>query len=254
VDSIKNEIGVIILAAGKGTRMKSDKAKVLHEILERPMISYVAETAVNIANENVIVVVGHQAENVRKVVEKDYKIAFAIQSEQLGTGHAVMCALPYLNNNVKCVVVLCGDVPLISCKTIENLIQKHKDEKCDISLLAVEIENPAGYGRIILDVHGKVSNIVEEADATPEQKKIKVINAGIYCIDTECLKLLLKDILPNNAQGEYYLTDIIEVGNLQNKKIGLSISKEQDEIIGINDVKALQVVENIMRERSGKIS
>ncbi len=160
------EIAVVILAAGLGTRMKSNKAKVLHEVCGKPMINYVAETAKKIAGSNVVLVVGNQADKVRRAVSKLGAFNFAYQKEQLGTGHAVQCALPHIPDHCREVVILCGDVPLIKSDTVRALIKSHADEKRDISVLAVELEDPTGYGRILLDENRWVQGIVEESDAS----------------------------------------------------------------------------------------
>ena len=147
----KNEVAVIILGAGLGTRMKSDKAKVLHEILQKPMVLYVAETARKIAGEKVILVIGHQAEKVRRVVSEKVDVLFALQKEQLGTGHAVSCARPYIPDDVGQVIILCGDVPLLTENTLKRLYNDHVNAGRDVSILAVEIENPKGYGRLLIN-------------------------------------------------------------------------------------------------------
>ena len=165
-----------------------------------------------------------------------------------------MCALPYIKPQIKQIVILCGDVPLIKIDSIVSLLLKNWREGFDISVLCVEMENPTGYGRIIFGSNGNITDIVEESDATPEQKKIKMINAGVYCINTDALKLFLNDLKPNNAQGEYYLTDIIRAGNQMKKKVGFVSSLTADEIIGINDIETLQHVEKLMKVSSGKIS
>lgn len=248
MDRIAKDTGIIILAAGKGTRMKSERAKVLHEILGKPMISYVLKTAVGISNANVIVVVGHQAEEVKSAISSDFQnISFAYQEKQLGTGHAVMCALPYLKHHIKQIVILCGDVPMIKSDSIVSLISKNLLEGYDISVLTVEMKNPTGYGRIMLGSDGNIIDIVEEADASPEQKKNRMVNSGVYCINTNDLKLFLNDLKPNNAQGEYYLTDVVKAGNRLNKKIGLVLSENANETIGINDIQTLQLVESLMK-------
>lgn len=250
----QEHVGIIILAAGKGTRMKSDRAKVLHEICGRSMISHVVQTAEKIAGKNIIVVVGHQGNAVKQDIIPHYTVSFADQNEQLGTGHAVMCALPHVDTNLQHIIILCGDVPLISDTTIKNLIENHLKNDLDISLLAVDMENPTGYGRILTDNNNHVTGIVEEADATLDQKNIKTINSGIYCVGRQCLSELLAEIKPNNKQGEYYLTDIISIGVERNKKIGLTRSDNYREIIGINDVKTLEHVEALMNAQAGKIS
>jgi UDP-N-acetylglucosamine diphosphorylase/glucosamine-1-phosphate N-acetyltransferase len=247
-------VAVIILAAGMGTRMKSDKAKVLHEILGRPMIRYVVETAKKIAGDNVVLVIGNQAEKVRDAVSEDHQVMFAFQEKQMGTGHAVLCALPHVPPNIEDVLILCGDVPLITADTLEGLITDHIKADRDISLLAVQIDDPSGYGRVLLDGDMNLAGIVEEADATPEQKKIRTINTGIYCVKKEFLADALPKIRPDNAQGEIYLTDIIELGYKGKQAVGVKISEDADEATGINTPRDLAAVETIMRNRSGKIS
>ena len=157
---MNNKIAVIILAAGMGTRMKSDKAKVLHEITDRPMIEYVVEAAGSVAGANVIVVIGHQASKVRECLAGVNDLIFAHQDKQLGTAHAVLCALPHIPDHCEEVVILCGDVPLIQSETIINLVEDHLDNARDISLLAVELDNPHGYGRVVLDASRAVTGII----------------------------------------------------------------------------------------------
>ena len=179
---LKNNCSVIILAAGLGTRMKSDKAKVLHEIMGRPMVLYVVETAKKAVGASVVIVVGHQAEKVREVVSEKAQVSYALQEKQLGTGHAALCALPYLPDETEEVVILCGDVPLLTAETVRQLLSDHSLSGRDLTLLAVDVEKPTGYGRILFDENRNLLKIVEEADATVEQKKIQTINSGIYCV------------------------------------------------------------------------
>ena len=240
---------VIILAAGLGTRMRSNKAKVLHEILGRPMVLYVAETARKIVEDDVIVVIGNQAEKVREVVSKQAPLKFAYQKQQLGTGHAVLCALPYLPDACQDVVILCGDVPLISAETILGLMESHKKYGRDITVLAVEMDDPKGYGRIITDKKGLVCRIVEEADASDEHKKINTINTGIYCVKSGILADSLRKITSDNTQSELYLTDIVEVGYRANKNVGVFFGSDVKEFHGINNRRDLYRVEEIMRQR-----
>ena len=181
MQSNEKNVAVIILAAGLGTRMKSNKAKVLHEILGVPMVFYVIETARQIAGNDIILVIGHQAPIIRKMVSAKAQVTFALQEKQLGTGHAVLSAMPFLPGHVEDVVILCGDVPLLTSKTVIQFIHDHKTAKRDISILAVEMDQPKGYGRILIDENNNVSGIVEEADASAQQKPIKRINTGIYC-------------------------------------------------------------------------
>jgi len=244
-----NKVAVVILAAGMGTRMQSDKAKVLHEIANQPMIIYVVEAARKVAGANVIVVIGHQAQTVRVCLSGFDQLIFAHQEKQLGTAHAVLCALPYIPDHCEEVVILCGDVPLIEPETITGLIEDHLNDARDISLLAVRLENPYGYGRVLLDENNLVSGIIEEADASATQKKIKLINTGIYCINKRFLLKALPKIGSDNAQGELYLTDIMEIGYREKKKMGVRVATDCQQIIGVNTCQDLEMVEEIMKKQ-----
>ena len=251
---MKKNVAVIILAAGMGTRMKSDKAKVLHEIQKQPMILFVVETAIKIAGDNVIVVIGHQAPKVRAVVTKMAHVLFAYQEQQLGTAHAVQCAVPLIPDHCEHVIVLYGDVPLIQPETIAEFVDDHLSARRHVSLLAVELENPYGYGRVLLDENKQISAIIEEADANAEQKQVKLINSGIYCFDKTFLLDALPKIRPDNAQGEHYLTDIMSVGYQENRNMGFMLGHNFQQILGINTVQDLLEVEAIMRADSRIIS
>lgn len=244
-----NKLVAVILAAGLGKRMKSDKAKVLHEINGKPMILYILETAKKIAGDNIVVVVGNQAKKVGEVVSKEYNVIFALQKEQLGTGHAVKSALSFLPEYSTQVLILCGDVSLLSFGTVKKLYEDHIKLNRDVSVLAVKIDNPKGYGRIIMDEKNCVSGIVEEADANDEQKSINIINAGIYCIKRDFLEYSLNKIKANNAQGEFYLTDVVKIGYSENKNVGAMIGQDSEEVLGVNSLEELMVVEKIMKKR-----
>ena len=226
----------IILAAGKGTRMKSDTPKVLHTIFDKPLLGYVID-AVNctkLIDEN-FVIVGHQAEEVESYVKSNYENSKCIlQTPQLGTGHAVSMALPFMNNYEGEVVILCGDTPLITSETLKEFIEFHKFQNSDLTVMSAFFENPANYGRIIRNTDGSVNSIVEEKDASPEQKAVKEINAGIYCINWGKIKAAFSELNTNNAQGEYYLTDIIKWGNENKLKVSAYTLKNNEEIFGIN--------------------
>jgi UDP-N-acetylglucosamine diphosphorylase/glucosamine-1-phosphate N-acetyltransferase len=242
---ISHSIAIVILAAGKGTRMKSNTAKVLHTIAGRPMIQFVVATAIKIANTNVIVVVGNQAADVQKVVLEEADVKFALQHQQKGTGHAVMCALPMLPSSCTDVVILSGDVPLIQSKTIQNLIDSHISSGNDVTVLAVQFNNPYGYGRIIQNEHGEIERIVEETDATEYERSINIINSGIYCVKRNFLEASLSQIKADNIQKEIYLTDIVKIARHTRKKVGLMIGSDQNEILGVNTVVDLQRVESL---------
>jgi UDP-N-acetylglucosamine diphosphorylase/glucosamine-1-phosphate N-acetyltransferase len=246
---MNKKIAVVILAAGLGTRMKSNKAKVLHKVCGKPMVQYIVETAQKVAGDNVILVVGHQADEVRRAVAKQGTFYFAHQKEQLGTGHAVLCALPYIPDHCQEVVILCGDVPLIEARTITALIGSHSAEKRDITVLAVELEDPTGYGRILLNADGRVQAIVEESDASIEQKRIRLINTGIFCVKKEFLSEAVPQIKSDNVQGEIYLTDIIEIAYGGQKHIGVVIGNNPVELTGINTIDELKSVEFAMKNR-----
>ncbi len=250
----EDKLAAIILAAGLGTRMKSDRAKVLHEINGKPMVMYVIETAKKIVGKDIVLVVGKQAEKVKELVSAVYEVLFALQEDQLGTGHAVKCALPLIPEYSEQVLILCGDVPLLSSGTVTKLYDNHIRKKRDVSILAAEIENPQGYGRVIMDKKQSVLGIVEEADATADQKRIKTINSGIYCVKKTFLEYSLNKIKADNAQGEFYLTDIVKIGYKENKNVGAIIGEDKEEILGVNSVQDLMVVEGIIKKRSGIIS
>jgi UDP-N-acetylglucosamine diphosphorylase/glucosamine-1-phosphate N-acetyltransferase len=245
-----NNIAVIVLAAGLGTRMHSNKAKVLHEILGKPMVLYVLETAQKVAGGDIIVVIGKQGDKVRKVVSKrETRLKFAYQHQQMGTGHAVLCALPHLSDHMEAVVILCGDVPLITAETVLKLIDSHLKNSRDITVLAVKMDDPTGYGRILTDQNGQVRGIVEEVDATEEQKKITTINTGVYCVNSRILAELLQKISPDNTQGELYLTDIVALGYNTNKSVGVFTGNNLTEFYGINNRQDLSKVQTLMRKR-----
>jgi len=247
-------LAVIILAAGLGKRMKSDRAKVLHEVLGKPMVVYVVEAAIPIAGKAVIVVVGNQAEEVRRAVACRAEVIFAHQDQQLGTGHAVKCALPHLPARCENVMVLCGDVPMVTTATLKALADKHVEGSRDVTLLAVDIDRPSGYGRILLAPDGQVYGIVEEADASPEQRAIRTINSGIYCINRRFLEKALPQLTNENVQGEYYLTDIIRIGYEWGRNVGATWALDPIEILGINTPQDLARVEKILKGRAADMA
>ena len=245
---------VIILAAGLGKRMQSDKAKVLHEILGKPMILHVVEAAFELAGDRIVVVVGHQAEAVRQIVSERFRVRFAVQERQIGTAHAVQCAVTFLHEDAGQVIVLCGDVPLVRPQTLKRFLEHHHAGGFDVSVLAVKIDRPKGYGRILRDAKGNLEAIVEEADATEDQKKIDVVNSGIYCVERGFLLNALRLIQPDNAQGEFYFTDIISIGRAGSRLVGAFLGDDFNEVLGVNTPEDLKRLETMMRKRIGKIS
>jgi UDP-N-acetylglucosamine diphosphorylase/glucosamine-1-phosphate N-acetyltransferase len=250
----EDRLAAVILAAGMGTRMKSSKAKVLHEIIGKPMILHVIESAQKIAGENIVVVIGHQADEVKKAVSERFKVHYALQEKQLGTGHAVQCGISKIPQNTEHVIILCGDVPMISAKTLSMFVREHLHLQRDVTVMAVNMQDSTGYGRVVFDENGNLAAIIEEADATEEQKKIKSINTGIYCVKYNCLSEILKEIKADNAQGEYYLTDIISIGRHLKKSLGAVIGPDFEEVMGINTIEQLKDVEKMMLAKAGKKS
>ncbi|MEW6076263.1 MAG: NTP transferase domain-containing protein [Thermodesulfobacteriota bacterium] len=230
-------IAVVILAAGMGTRMKSEKAKVLHEIAGKSMISYVLETALGVTScDHIVVVVGCQADAVRREALKRAAVKFAYQRQQLGTGHAVLCAMDSLAENVRDVVILSGDMPFISQKTVNALIDKKRSDELDMTLLAARVDCPKGYGRLLFDGQDRVLKIVEESDASEPEKLINIINAGTYCVDKVFLEWSLAQIGSDNKQKELYLTDIVGIARSANRPAGAVVVQDQHEVIGVNSL------------------
>ena len=228
------DIKSVILAAGKGTRMKSDTPKVLHKIYGKTLLGYVLDNVKNITDEN-FVIVGHHAEEVEDFVRNNYQNAKTVlQSPQLGTGHAVSMVCPSLENYNGLVLILCGDTPLITENTLKKFIEYHNSANSDLTVMSTLFDDPTNYGRIIRESDNTLKCIVEEKDATPEQKAVKEVNAGIYCLNWGKIKAAFSQLTSNNAQGEYYLTDIIEWGKKNNLNVNAYILKDNKEIYGIN--------------------
>lgn len=224
---------VVILAAGKGTRMKSNKAKVLHEVFYSPMVHHVLRAVAPLNPAKSIAVIGHQRKEVEKSLS-EFSVELVLQEEQLGTGHAVLCAEPAIDAMKGCVMILCGDTPLVRHETLLNMVHQHKAENSILTVMTTILDNPTHYGRIITDDSENVLSIVEEKDATPEQRKIQEINAGIYCIDTRFLFSHLKNIGTDNSQGEVYLTDIITLAVKEKLSVHRFINPASQDVLGVN--------------------
>lgn len=243
-------INAVILAAGKGTRMKSETSKVLHKIFDKTLLGYVLD-AVNKTNliDKSFVIVGHQAEEVEKFVKSNYDNAScALQTPQLGTGHAVSMVCPQLENFDVEVIILCGDTPLITEKTLKEFIEFHKSKNSDLTVMSAIFDDPTNYGRIVRD-GDKLASIVEEKDATPAQKAIKEVNAGIYCLNWSKIKPAFSQLTSNNAQGEYYLTDIISWGGKQGLNVNAYTLENNEEIFGINSKAHLAEATKMLNQR-----
>jgi len=237
----------IILAAGEGKRMKSEYSKVIHKVGGKPIIERVCNSVNKAGIEKCILVVGHKREQVMEVMGD--KAIYAIQEEQLGTGHAVMQAVPYIND-VERVVILCGDAPLITDETIKEALKIHEDKKLSATIFTAEFENPAGYGRIIRDSNSNVVGIVEDKDASSEQKLIKEVNSSMYCFDKNALCNALDKLDNNNAQKEYYLTDVIKIMINEGKKVDTYIVPDKNEIMGINNRVQLSEANEMLRRKT----
>lgn len=245
------DIKTVILAAGKGTRMKSETTpKVLHEIMGKTLLGYVLDNVKNFASEQ-FVIVGHHAQDVENFVKNNYENAKTVlQTPQLGTGHAVSMVCPELQDYDGLVLILCGDTPLVREETLKNFVEFHKSQKSDLTVMSTIFENPTNYGRIIREADNSLKSIVEEKDATPEQKTVKEVNAGIYCLNWGKIKAAFGQLKSNNAQGEYYLTDIISWGKSQNLNVNAYILKNSDEIYGINSRLNLAEATKMMNRRN----
>lgn len=243
------EIKSIIMAAGKGTRMKSETPKVLHKIFGKTILGYVLDSVKNITTEN-FVIVGHKAEMVSEFVHNNYKSSKTVlQSPQLGTGHAVSMACPYLEDFAGQVLILNGDIPLVTEASLKKFIEFHNTSNSDLTVLSTIFEDPASYGRIIREADNTLKAIVEDKDTTPEQKAVKEINAGIYLLNWPKVKRAFSQLTSNNAQGEYYLTDIIAWGKKENLNVNAYVLENSDEISGINSRKNLAEATHIMNQR-----
>ena len=237
----------IILAAGMGTRMKSKMPKVLHKVCGKPLSKWVIDASKAAGADKVCAVVGHKAEKVKEVLGDVCE--FALQAEQKGTGHAVMQAIDVIKNSKGEVVILNGDTPLITAETINKAIEYHKNNGNQATVITAILDDATGYGRIVRDNDGSVLKIVEQKDASEEEKKITEVNSGMYVFDAQSLVYALDKITPNNAQGEYYLTDTLEILLSAGKKIGGYAISDNDEIRGINDRVQLNEAEKIMQKR-----
>ena len=237
----------VILAAGKGTRMKSKLPKVLHKVGGHPMLEHVMDAAEAAGCRDNVVVIGHGAELVRELVGSRARIA--LQAEQLGTGHAVLQAADTLKDFTGTVMILCGDTPLLEAEELEKFYAEHVKSGAAATVMSAMMEDPFGYGRILRDANGDVAGIVEQKDASEEQKLIKEINTGNYCMEAPLLFEVLRTLGNNNAQGEYYLTDVLAKLRAMGKKVGGVVTADSEMIMGVNSRRQLAEAESVMRRR-----
>ena len=245
---MSNTIDAVILAAGKGTRMKSDLPKVLHELAGRTLLDHVIDTSAAAGIDRMVVVVGHEAALVEKTCGRD-GIEFVLQEPQLGTGHAVQMAVPALRSGGYS-VILAGDVPLLRTETLKRLVEGTVSSGAAAVVLTCVVEDAGAYGRIIKDDQGRVTKIVEAVDANAEELAVGEYNSGVFCFKTESLIEALSNLKTDNKQGEYYLTDTIAWLVQQGQPVEAVITEDPDEVVGINTVEQLAEVAEILNRRN----
>lgn len=239
----------IVLAAGKGTRMKSSLIKVLHPAAGAPLIAWPVAAAREAGSDQIVLVIGHQANAVQGAFRGAPDILCAMQEEQLGTGHAVACALDALSGFRGTVLILCGDTPLLRAETLRSMLAYHHENHAAVTVLTALMDDPYGYGRVIRDPEGRVNHIVEQKDADPQEQEIREINSGIYCMDSDFLFNNIRGIGNDNAQGEYYLTDLLAIAVQKGLTCLAKQAADADEIMGVNDRIQLADAARILRRR-----
>lgn len=240
-------LAVVVLAAGKGTRMKSALAKVLHPLAGCPLLAHVLTSVRPLAPQHLITVVGHQSADVRQLSER-FGACSVVQEPQLGTGHAVSQATILLHDFDGDVLVLCGDVPLLRTTTLRRLVDEHRGREAALTMLTTRLDDPTGYGRVLRDRQGAVTGVVEELDATACQKGLREINSGVYCLRASFLFDALPRVGRHNAQGEQYLTDVVGLAASQGLYVA-AVETEPDEIRGVNTPADLAFLETLVRRR-----
>jgi UDP-N-acetylglucosamine diphosphorylase/glucosamine-1-phosphate N-acetyltransferase len=241
-------LAMMVLAAGKGTRMHSSLAKVLHPLAGRALLTHVLDVATSLAPQHIIVVVGHQAEQVRQVCAP-YGVTCVLQEPQLGTGHAVAQAEPILADFQGDVLVLYGDVPLLQATTLCTLWDVHRRQQATVTVVTAYLDNPAGYGRILRDAAGRITRIVEERDAAEAEKAVREINSGVYCLQAAFLFPALRRVGRQNAQGEQYLTDVVALAVAEQHRVAHVTVADAQEILGVNTHAELAHLETLLRQR-----
>lgn len=245
-----NQLKAVILAAGKGTRMKSDLPKVVHTIEGKCLVDYAIEAARGAGAEDICLVVGYKYEIVREtILHQD--VRFVLQEEQLGTGHAVKCAKDFLGDEGQ-TLILFGDTPLITAETLTRLKEHHVKNGNTVTVLSAMMEDPTGYGRIIRDADGNFVKSVEHKDATEAELKSHEVNSGMYIFETKELKEALEKIQPNNAQGEYYLPDTLTIIKEKGLKVDAFALDDPEDITGVNDQEQLKAAAVVIRRRNGR--
>jgi bifunctional UDP-N-acetylglucosamine pyrophosphorylase / glucosamine-1-phosphate N-acetyltransferase len=245
------DLHVLVLAAGKGTRMKSGFAKVVHRVAGLPLIEHVLRAVEPLRPASEVVVIGHQPEQVEAALNRRPSVEFVLQASQLGTGHAVLQAEPLLSDKRGAVLLVYGDVPLVRTKTLETLIAQHERHRAAATVVTANVDDPAGYGRIVRS-GGEIAAIVEHKDASAEQRAIREINSGIYLFELPLLFPALREIGSSNAQGEYYLPDLVRLFRTRGLRVDTLVLDDPKEILGVNSRKELADVGHILRDRKNE--
>ena len=245
------EAAALVLAAGQGTRMKSDLAKVLHPMAGRPLLGYVLEALERLGVARTLVVIGHQRERVRAAFA-DARVDWVVQAEQRGTGHAVLMAEPALREFRGTLLVVCGDTPLLRAETLDALLVAHERSGAAVTVLSMRLPDPTGYGRIVRAGGDRIAAIVEHRDATPEQRAIDEVNSGVYAFDYPALARVLAHLTAHNAQGEYYLTDTVSLLRDAGQATAVQCADDYRELLGINTAAQLAEAETLYREMSSR--
>lgn len=243
------ETVALILAAGKGTRMRSDLAKVLHPICGEPMLSYSLAAVQGLGCERVLVVIGHQAERIQGAFASA-RVEWVLQSQPLGTADAVRCALPKVADFTGTVLICCGDTPLLTTKTLRTFLGRHYEAGAELSILTMILDNPGSYGRILRDRRGQVKAVVEAKDAGEDERGIQEVNTGVYCARADLLHAVIPAIDSANAQGEYYLTDLVHKAVEQGWKVETVVAADPEEFLGINTREELAAAAAVIATRT----
>jgi bifunctional UDP-N-acetylglucosamine pyrophosphorylase / glucosamine-1-phosphate N-acetyltransferase len=241
------ETTALVLAAGQGTRMKSDLAKVLHEMSGAPLLAHVLAALQQLGVGRTLVVIGHQADRVRAAFP-DAGVVWVLQAEQCGTGHAVLMAAPALEDFQGTLLVVCGDTPLLRAVTLDRLLARHREAGAGVTVLTTRVPDPTGYGRLVRDAGGAVLGIVEQRDTTPEQRAVDEINSGVYAFEYAALAQVLSRLTAHNAQREYYLTDTVRLLLEGGRRVEAWCAPDYRELLGINTVEQLAEAERLHAE------
>jgi UDP-N-acetylglucosamine diphosphorylase/glucosamine-1-phosphate N-acetyltransferase len=241
-------LAIVVLAAGKGTRMQSALAKVLHPLAGQPLLLHVLDVALALTPQRVVVVVGHQADMVRQVCAP-YAVTCVLQDPQLGTGHAVAQAEPILADFPGDVLVLYGDVPLLQTSTLRTLLEVHRHQRATVTVVTACLDTPTGYGRIMRDMTGRITRIVEERDASEDEKVVREINSGVYCLRASFLFAALRRVGRHNVQGEQYLTDVVALAVAEQHRVAHITVVDAQEVLGVNTHADLAYLETLLQER-----